>query len=84
MSYIVDLSTCGNIDYGQNPYEPMYGVPSYMFKCQTIEEGIQEVRRYIELFDIGFGNWIGGQVYDENDNLIGRICYNGRFTRQNN
>lgn len=83
MSYIVDLSTCGNIDYGQNPYEPMYGVSSYMFKCQTIEEGIQEVRRYIELFDIGSGNWIGGQVYDENDNLIGRIHYNGKFTRQN-
>ena len=83
MSYIVSLSTCGNIDYGQNPYESMYGVPSYTFKCQTIEECAQEVRRYIEDYDIGSGNWIGGQVYDENDNLIGRICYNGRFTRQN-
>lgn len=81
MSYAVRLSTCGNIDRGQNPCEPMYGVPPYTFKCQTIEEGIQEVRRYIELFDIGFGNWIGGQVYDENDNLIGRIHYNGIFTR---
>ena len=83
MSYIVNLSTCGNIDHGQNSYEPMYGVPSYMFKCQTIEEGIQEVRRYIEWFDIGSGNWIGGQVYDDNDNVIGQIYYNGRFTKQN-
>ena len=81
MSYTVKLNTCGNIDYGQNPYEPMYGVPSYTFKCQTIEECVQEVRRYIELFNIGSGNWTGGQVYDENDNLIGRIHYNGRFTR---
>ena len=83
MSYIVNLITCGNIDCGQNPYEPMYGVPSYMFKCQTIEDGIQEVRRYSELFDIGSGNWTGGQVYNDNDNLIGQIHYNGRFTRQN-
>ena len=83
MSYIVSLSTCGNIDYGQNPYESMYGVPSYTFKCQTIEEYVQEVRRYIELFNIGSGNWTGGQVYDENDNLIGQIYYNGGFTRQN-
>ena len=81
--YTVKLSTCGNPDFNQNPYEPLYGVPSYMFKCQTIEECVQEVRRYIELFNIGSGNWTGGQVYDENDNLIGRICYNGRFTRQN-
>ena len=83
MSYIVNLIACGNIDYRQNPYEPMYGVPPYMFKCQTIEDGIQEVRRYIELFDIGSRNWTGDQVYNDNDNLIGQIHYNGRFTRQN-
>ena len=82
--YTVKLSTCGNIDKGQNPYEPMYSVPSYTLGCQTIEEGIQEVIRYIELFDIGSGNWTGGQVYDENDNLIGQIHYNGKFTQQNN
>lgn len=31
--YTVKLSTCGNIDKGQNPYEPMYSVPSYTLKC---------------------------------------------------
>ena len=83
MSYIVNLSTCGNIDYGQNPYEPMYGVPSYTLGCQTIDECRKEVRDYIEHYDIGSGNWTGGQVYDDRGNLIGQIYYNGKFTRQN-
>ena len=83
MSYTVRLSTCGNIDKGQNPYEPMYGVPSYTLKCQTIDECIKEVREYIEYYYIGGGNWTGGQVYDDNGNLIGRIYYNGRFIQQN-
>ena len=83
MSYTVRLSTCGNIDKGQNPYEPMYGVPSYTLKCQTIDECIKEVREYIEYYYIGGGNWTGGQVYYDNGNLIGRIYYNGRFIQQN-
>ena len=41
------------------------------------------MRKYIEDYDIGSGNWIGGQVYDDDGNLIGQIHYNGRFTRQN-
>ena len=34
-------------------------------------------------YDIASGNRKGGQVYDGNDNLIGQIYYNGRFTKQN-
>ena len=83
MSYIVNLKTCGNIDYGENPYEPMFGVPSCTVECQTIEECRKKVREYIEEYNIGSGNWIGGQVYDVNDNVIGQIYYNGRFAKQN-
>ena len=59
------------------------GVPSLTLQCQTIEERRKAVREYIEYYDIGSGNWTGGQVYDENDNLIGQIYYNGKFTQQN-
>ena len=79
--YTVKLSTCGNPDFNQNPYEPLYGVPKRVIKATSIEECQQIVRNYIDFYDLGSGNWIGGQVYDENDNLIGRIHYNGSFTR---
>ena len=81
--YTVKLSPCGNPDFNQNPYEPMFGAPSLTLQCQTIEECRKAVREYIEYYDIGSGNWTGGQVYDDNDNLIGQIYYNGKFTRQN-
>lgn len=30
--YTVVLSSCGNPDFNQNPYEPVYGVPNEFLK----------------------------------------------------
>lgn len=76
--YTVKLSACGNIDYGQNPYEPLYGVPKRVIKATSIEECQQIVINYIDFYDIGSGNWDGGDVFKDGK-LIGYISYNGRY-----
>ena len=79
MIYSVRLASCGNPDRGQNPFEPLYGVPSERAYTASIEECQQRVREYIEEYNLGGGNWSGGDVYDGLGNLIGNISYNGRF-----
>ena len=60
--YKVALTAHGNIDHGANPYE-MVAPPQIVF-ADTIEELQQAVRDYIEEYDLGGGNWTGGQVSD--------------------
>lgn len=79
--YKVILKACGNIDYDENPYLPIVNktyVDSNMEFCNSIKECQAKVREYIEKYNLGSGNWIGGNVYD-NKKYIGRISYNGRF-----
>lgn len=77
-AYEVKLSSCGNIDIGQNPSKPLFGVPSISYQFDSIEECQSSVRDYIDKYDLGSGNWSGGNVY-ENGKYIGLISYNGRF-----
>lgn len=77
MKYIVFLWSCGNIDYGECPYEEI--APHQFVHAKSIEECSNIVRSYIEDNCIGSGQWRGGQVYEENVGYIGRISYNGRF-----
>lgn len=76
--YIVVLSSCGNPDFNQNPYEPVYGVPKRVLKATSIEECQQIVRNYIDFYNLGGGNWYGGDVFKDGKH-IGNISYNGRF-----
>lgn len=75
--YTVVLRSCGNIDHGQNPYETMS--PTRGYQANTIEECQQAVRDYIEKWDLGGGNWVGGNVYNDSNEYVGNISYNGRF-----
>lgn len=79
MVYSVILKTCGNPDFGQDPLQPLENVPSDKPYTASIEECQDCVRKYIEEYDIGAGNWVGGQVYDGVGEYIGRISYNGKF-----
>ena len=74
--YTVVLSAHGNPDRRQNPYECV--APFEVETCDTIKECQLRVREYIETWDIGGGNWTGGDVYLEGK-YIGNISYNGRF-----
>lgn len=78
--YIVDLRSCGNPDHFQDPDESMYGVPEIRAHVASFKEASALCRKYIEIFDIGGGNWIGGEIVRVADNVvIGRVSYNGRI-----
>jgi hypothetical protein len=79
MIYSVILRSCGNPNNGQNPYEPLWDVPTERVRTASIEECQRRVREYIDEYDLGSGNWAGGDVYDGMENYIGHISYNGRF-----
>lgn len=79
MEYSVLLTSCGNPDKGQNPDEALWGVPTQRVYANSIEELQKVVREYIEEYDLGGGNWSGGEVYDRSGTVIGNISYNGRY-----
>lgn len=79
MKYSVLLTSCGNPDKGQNPYETLWCVPTKMVHANSIEALQKIVRDYIEEYNLGAGNWNGGDVYDGRGMVIGNISYNGRY-----
>lgn len=79
MKYKVILNSCGNIDYGENPFQSMYGVPKKIEYCNSIEECQKKVRDYIDEYELGSGQWNGGEVYNDKDEYLGHISYNSRF-----
>jgi hypothetical protein len=77
--YTVELKSVGNIDHYENPYAPLPGVPDQTMVCSSIEDCQQCVRDYIDEYDLGGGNWAGGNVYEYLGEQIGYISYNGRY-----
>ena len=78
MKYKVICKTCGNIDHGQDPAQ----ITTIDFYGDNIEDLQYIVRDYIDVEELGAGNWIGGFVYC-GDEYIGKISYNGRFWDKN-
>jgi hypothetical protein len=70
----VKLSSCGNPDFKQD--EPLS--PAKRIKVQTLREAIEQCKAYIAEWNLGGGNWDGGQVYD-GSGQIAQISYNGRI-----
>jgi len=79
MNYSVLLESCGNIDYGQNPNMALDGVPTKREGAPSIEECQHLVKKYIDEYNLGGGNWAGGEVCGDNGDVIGHISYNGRY-----
>jgi len=78
--FTVKLSSVGNPDYGQDPFRSMPGVPYCWAHVDSVEEAAKLVRHYIEFFDLGGGNWSGGEIVRQADGLVvGNVSYNGRF-----
>ncbi len=74
----VKLSSCGNPDFQQNPNEPLYGCPTKVYaEVATLEGASLICLKYIAGWELGGGNWDGGQVYKGNKQ-IARVSYNGR------
>ena len=75
----VKLSSCGNPDFRQNPDGPLFGCPEEAYVTVATFKGASEVCLiYINGWELGGGNWSGGQVYKGNKQ-IARVSYNGRI-----
>ena len=70
------LKSCGNPDYYQDPDRSIS--PTLEVNVDTLKIASQKCLEYILECDLGGGNWIGGQV-TENNKQIAKISYNGRI-----
>lgn len=74
----VKLSSCGNPDFRQDPDKPLYGCPDEAYvEVATLKGASLMCLEYISKFELGGGNWDGGQIYIGRIQ-IGRVSYNGR------
>ena len=75
MKFTVKLSACGNPDFRQGRYLP--GVRAKRVKVPSFAWASKVRRAYIQLHELGAGNWNGGQVYEGNVQ-VAQVSYNGR------
>lgn len=72
--FTVTLKAMPNPDFDQ--YGDI-GVPASRALVQTLRAASKLCRDYIAAWNLGGGNWAGGQVYRDGDQ-IAQISYNGR------
>lgn len=72
----VELSSCGNPDLMQNPDDSLS--PKVLFQIATFEGASLICMKYIASWNLGGGNWSGGQIY-KGKKQIARVGYNGRI-----
>lgn len=77
------LSSVGNPDHGQDPTQPVFGVPQYWQVVESLGRASAMCRSYIVGNDLGGGNWTGGLVRrrDTHEELA-TVSYNGRVWRK--
>lgn len=76
--YRVQLASVGNPDFGQDPYQPLYGVENRLAQVSSLGEASRVCREFIREHELGGGNWSGGEVYWGAE-VVARISYNGRI-----
>ncbi len=69
------MSSCGNPDFGENPSRALS--PVVTLSVASFEEASQACQDYIGKYDLGNGNWTGGQIFEQKQQ-IARVSYNGR------
>ena len=73
----VRLANRGNPDFGQDPRRTLPGVPCRAVNVTTLREASNACLAYIAEYELGGGNWTGGEVWRGNT-LVAHISYNGR------
>ena len=77
----VKLTAHGNIDHGQNPHAFIVNEDvEFIF---TFTGASKACKDYIGKHNLGGGNWTGGQVFNDEDQQIARVSYNGRVWDMN-
>ena len=73
--YSITTQVCGNIDHGQDPTVPPYGVDIVELSGHDLETLHNKVRDWIDDNDIGGGNWMNPALR-ANGKVIGYMSYN--------
>lgn len=77
--YLVKLDNVGNPDFRQDCTRPLPDTFSGWAHVDSLKEASVICRKYISFFELGGGNWNGGEITRATDGLIvGRVSYNGR------
>lgn len=73
---VLKLSSCGNPDFNQSaPLSPYKEVPIF-----TLKSAVAVCKKYIAFWNLGGGNWTGGQILEEkNGKQIAQVSYNGKL-----
>ena len=79
--YEVWLASRGNPDFRQDPSRPLFGAPADRWRpVEDLASASILCRRFIEAYDLGGGNWTGGQVRERATRKpVARIFYNGHI-----
>lgn len=76
--YTIKTEVLGNIDKGQNPNKPPWGVDIVTITGDTYVSIQDQVSDWIGENDIGGGEWCMPPVYKDGK-VIGYMSYNGRL-----
>ena len=81
-AFAVVCKSVGNPSYLQNEDEPVSD--EMVFAIDNLKEASEICRKYLTAFNLGGGNWAGGQVYHPTIGLIANISFNGRVWKLDN
>lgn len=75
----VKLASVGNPDFRQDPDQPLYGCePNKIIPVKSFKDARELCMKFIEENDLGSGNWDGGEILNDKDEVIAHVSYNGR------
>lgn len=81
----VQLASCFDegkaISYsqGQKLFETNRPYGNLLVEVDNIHQAGQLCIDFINYYQLGSSNWTGGNVFDENNNFVARVSYNGRI-----
>ena len=78
LPFAVHLCNAGNPDFRQDPEKKLPDTACGWAGVASPEEASALCRQYIEHYDLGGGNWTGGEIRDALGKPVGRVAYNGR------
>ena len=74
---IVELSADTNPDFGKDSWEGQVKIKPIYETVRTMADASKAVRRFIEKNNLGGGNFTGGRVWDDREE-VAHVSYNGR------
>jgi hypothetical protein len=77
--YFVKLEALPNSDYDLTNYRATVYIPARKEEVGSLKDAAAKCRWFIEYYELGGGNWTGGEVTNEAGEIIARISYNGRI-----